>query len=474
MIKLYKLIDKFNNIYLKILITIVLLFIIFKKIYIYFKRKRIYVGCLYSKTGVIGESSYENYKILLESFKYSIKKYDCNIEIIPVYTSLGTNLEHFSSWVEECVNKYNIKYFFGCWTSSERKKVIPLLNKYNVRLFYPLEYEGYELCKNIYYFGATPNQYLLPGLKYMFDTYHYYNDVYLVGLDISSSRLLLRIINVFIDNKFNREKYNTKLSYYKLYALGTSNFSDFFLRMFKKNPKGAILINILEGESFFDFYKQFYTMYQKYFINTTENLLCHNTELIQYLDKNITNEKILITNRYPSISISNYSKKFNKKNIQYIQSIYCSTNFSDLILEDPVYRIFPGVIGEEDDFKFLNKFKENNNNITESQYSTFLSTQFFVKTIKQILDKGLDIYDTNIYDKNKKQTITSVAGFHNILSNNHITCHFIMNTYDKDANLIITYQSFNDIDPDPFMGIYDTIFTNNDNKLYYSSRYYIE
>lgn len=479
MIILTKLINIINKDYYKILLSIVifvLLFIIFKKTYKLSKSKRIYVGCLYSKKGVIGESSYQNYQILLESFKYSTKKYDCNIEIIPVYTDLGDNLDNFSRWVEECVNKYNIKYFFGCWQSSERKKVIPILKKYNVRLFYPLEYEGYESCDNIYYLGATPNQYLIPGLKYIFDTYHFYNDVYVIGSDNSSTRILLQIINAFITDKNNKEKYNNNLSFFKLYPLGTSNFLDFCTRMFKKSPKGAILINILEGESFFDFYKQFYTTYHTYFPDVSKNLLCNNTQLIQYLDKNINNEKIHITNRYPSMYVSNYANKFYKKNIKYMESIFSSTNFSDIIIEDSVYQIYNGDSGVEKDLNFLSKYKKSNDNhhITEPQYCTFLSTQFFVKTIKQMLDKGLDINDTNIYDKNKKQTVTSIAGSHNMFNNNHISCHFIINFLDSDANLQIQYQSFNDIDPDPFMGIYDKIFTNKEGKLYYSSRYYLE
>jgi len=478
MIKLQKLIYKLNNNYFKLFICIViiiLLFIITKQIYKLLTKKRIYVGCLYSRTGVIGESSNKNYKILLESFKYSIKKYDCNIDIIPVYTSLGDNLNDFSIWVEECVNKYNIKYFFGCWRSSERKQVIPILKKYNVRLFYPLEYEGYESCENIYYFGSTPNQHLIPALKYIFGTYHFYHDVYVVGLDNSSSRILLRIINSFINNKYNKETFKNNLSYFKLYPLGTSDFSDFFTRMFKNNPKGAILINILEGESFFEFYKQFYTIYQKYFPDINKNLLCNNTELIQYLDKNINNEKIHITNRYPSMCISNYDKKFYIKNKEYIDSIFCSSNFSDIIIDDSVYRIYNGDQGEDSDLKFLSNYKKNSDNyITEPEYNTFLSAQFFVKTIKQILDKRLDINDTNIYDKNKKQIVTSIAGSHNMFSNNHISCHFIMNVFESDANLKIQYQSFNDIDPDPFMGLYDKIFTDTAEKLYYSSRYYLE
>jgi hypothetical protein len=478
MIKLQKLFLILNNQYYKIFLTIViiiLLFIILKKIYKLSKRKRIYVGCIYSTTGIIGESSNQNYQILLESFKYSIKKYDCNIEIIPIYTSLGDNLDNFSRWVEECATKYNIKYFFGCWRSSERKKVIPILKKYNARLFYPCKYEGYESCDNIYYLGATPNQYLIPALKFMFDTYDYYNDVYVVGVDTVRAQILLRIIYTFINDKFNKKKFNKTLCFYKLYSEGTSNFSDFFTRLFKTSPKGAIIINILEGESFFDFYKQFYTIYPTYFPNVNKNLLCNNTELIQYLDKNINNEKIQMTNRYPSIITINYAFKFYKENIKYIESVLSVNSFSNIILEDNVYQINRND-DVNDDVEFLNKYEIKNKGyqITENEYSTFLSTQFFVKTIKQIIEKGLDINDTNIYDKNNRQNVTSVAGSHNMCQDKHISYHFFISFFDSNANLQIQHQSFIHIDPDPYMGLYDKIFTKNKDKLYYSSRYHKE
>ena len=97
---------------------------------------------------------------------YSAKNNNLNIEFLFLYKDLSDNLNNFDKWVEECVKKYNTKYFFGCWRSSERKKILNVIEKYNIRLFYPVFYEGFECINNIYYFGATPNQQLIPGLKY--------------------------------------------------------------------------------------------------------------------------------------------------------------------------------------------------------------------------------------------------------------------------------------------------------------------
>ena len=89
-------------------------------------------------------NSSQNYKILIESFKYATKKYKCNLNIIPIYKDLGDDLDNFSKWVEECVNKYNIKYFFGCWRSSERREILPILEKESGKK----NHIGFELLTN--------------------------------------------------------------------------------------------------------------------------------------------------------------------------------------------------------------------------------------------------------------------------------------------------------------------------------------
>ena len=79
-----------------ILLVLLLIYHSYKKL----TQKTLYVGCLYSKTGVLGEASYDNYKILVDSFKYSVNKYDAGmLNIVPIYKDLGDDLENFSKWV---------------------------------------------------------------------------------------------------------------------------------------------------------------------------------------------------------------------------------------------------------------------------------------------------------------------------------------------------------------------------------------
>src|SRR5713226_6676743 len=56
---------------------------------------------------------------------------------------------------------------FGCWTSVSRKSVLPVFEELNGLLFYPVQYEGEESSKNVFYTGAAPNQQAIPAVEYL-------------------------------------------------------------------------------------------------------------------------------------------------------------------------------------------------------------------------------------------------------------------------------------------------------------------
>src|SRR5207249_5157334 len=58
----------------------------------------------------------------------------------------------------------NVVAVFGCWTSASRKSVLPIFEKNNGLLFYPVQYEGNECSRNVVYTGAAPNQQILPAV----------------------------------------------------------------------------------------------------------------------------------------------------------------------------------------------------------------------------------------------------------------------------------------------------------------------
>jgi urea transport system substrate-binding protein len=98
----------------------------------------------------------------------------------------------FKKLSEKLIREDKVSVVFGCWSSSNRKSIKPIFEKYNHLLIYPLQYEGLEESPNIIYTGATPNQQIIPGIKWCFE--HLGKRFYLVGSDSIFSRAAHRII----------------------------------------------------------------------------------------------------------------------------------------------------------------------------------------------------------------------------------------------------------------------------------------
>ena len=72
----------------------------------------------------------------------------------------------FAEKARELLTVENVDVMFGCWTSVSRKSVLPVIEELNGLLFYPVQYEGEESSKNVFYTGAAPNQQAIPAVDY--------------------------------------------------------------------------------------------------------------------------------------------------------------------------------------------------------------------------------------------------------------------------------------------------------------------
>src|SRR6187455_1803871 len=79
----------------------------------------------------------------------------------------ASNWPLFAEKAEQLLVKDKVAVVFGCWTSVSRKSVLPVFEKNNGLLFYPVQYEGEESSKNVIYTGAAPNQQAIPAVDYM-------------------------------------------------------------------------------------------------------------------------------------------------------------------------------------------------------------------------------------------------------------------------------------------------------------------
>jgi ABC-type branched-subunit amino acid transport system substrate-binding protein len=87
----------------------------------------------------------------------------------------------FQQQAQSLIQQHSIFHLFGCWTSACRKLVLPVLEAHNALLWYPLQYEGLECSKNVFYTGACPNQQLEPAVKWLVEQNR--KRIYLLGMD---------------------------------------------------------------------------------------------------------------------------------------------------------------------------------------------------------------------------------------------------------------------------------------------------
>lgn len=81
----------------------------------------------------------------------------------------ASNWPLFAEKARELLTEEEVDVIFGCWTSVSRKSVLPVIEELNGLMFYPVQYEGEESSKNVFYTGAAPNQQAIPAVNYLKD-----------------------------------------------------------------------------------------------------------------------------------------------------------------------------------------------------------------------------------------------------------------------------------------------------------------
>src|SRR5260221_2985078 len=79
----------------------------------------------------------------------------------------ASNWPLFAEKARQLLTQDKVAVVFGCWTSVSRKSVLPVFEELNGLLFYPVQYEGEEISRNVFYTGAAPNQQAIPAVEYL-------------------------------------------------------------------------------------------------------------------------------------------------------------------------------------------------------------------------------------------------------------------------------------------------------------------
>ena len=131
-------------------------------------QETIKVGILHSLSGTmaISETTLKDVKLMLIE-EQNKKGGLLGKKLEPVVVDPASNWPLFAEKARELITQQKVAAVFGCWTSVSRKSVLPVFKELNSILFYPVQYEGEESERNVFYTGAAPNQQAIPAVDYL-------------------------------------------------------------------------------------------------------------------------------------------------------------------------------------------------------------------------------------------------------------------------------------------------------------------
>ncbi|GDY21489.1 urea ABC transporter substrate-binding protein [Verrucomicrobiota bacterium] len=215
------------------------------------------VGVLHSLSGTMAISETSLKDVLLFTFDEinkagGIKVGGKNVLIEPVVVDPASNWPLFAEKAEQLLVKDKVSVVFGCWTSVSRKSCLPVFERNNGLLFYPVQYEGEELSQNIFYTAEAVNQQAVPAVDYMLADGK--KKFYLLGSDYVYPRTTNKILKQYLKSKgipdsdieeiytpFGHTDYQTIVASIKKFAAGGK----------------ACIISTLNGDTNVPFFKEF-------------------------------------------------------------------------------------------------------------------------------------------------------------------------------------------------------------------------
>ena len=217
--------------------------------------KTVKVGVLHSLSGTMAISETVLKDVALMAFEeINAKGGVMCMKIEPVVVDPASNWPLFAEKARQLITQDKVAVTFGCWTSVSRKSVLPVFEELNSLLFYPVQYEGEEISRNVFYTGAAPNQQAIPAVEYLMSKEGGAAKRWvLLGTDYVYPRTTNKILRAFLKSKgvadkdidekytpFSHSDYQTIVSDIKKFAAG---------------GKTAV-ISTINGDSNVPFYKE--------------------------------------------------------------------------------------------------------------------------------------------------------------------------------------------------------------------------
>ncbi len=219
-------------------------------------KEPIKIGVLHSLSGTMAISEVSLRDVVLMAVEeINAKGGVLGRKVQPVVVDPASNWDLFAEKAKQLLLVDKVAAVFGCWTSVSRKSVLPVFEKNNGLLFYPVQYEGEECSRNVFYTGAAVNQQAVPAVEYLMSKEGGgFKKFYLLGTDYVYPRTTNKILRAMLLAKkvppanimeeytpFHHQDYQTIVGKIKKFSRGG----------------GACVISTINGDSNVPFYKEF-------------------------------------------------------------------------------------------------------------------------------------------------------------------------------------------------------------------------
>lgn len=212
------------------------------------------VGVLHSLSGTmaISETTLKDTMLMLID-EQNKKGGVLGKQLEAVVVDPASNWPLFAEKARDLIEKDKVAATFGCWTSVSRKSVLPVFEEKNSLLFYPVQYEGEESSKNVFYTGAAPNQQAIPAVDYLMKEGEVKRWV-LAGTDYVYPRTTNKILEAYLKSKGVDEK-DIMINYT---PFGHSDWQSIVadIKKFGGEGKKTAVVSTINGDANVPFYKE--------------------------------------------------------------------------------------------------------------------------------------------------------------------------------------------------------------------------
>ncbi len=357
------------------------------------------VGILHSFTGAMAISEKNVVDAELLAIE-EINKLGGVLEkrIAPIVEDGGSDWIMFAEKATKLIKQDRVVIVFGCWTSASRKTVLPIFESQNHLLWYPVQYEGQECSKNIFYTGATPNQQIEPAVKWLYENKG--QKFFLIGSDYVFPRTANAIIKAKIANlggEILGENY---------IPLGRQEFKAIIGEIRSTLPNGGVIFNTLNGDSNIAFFREL-------------------------------SAAGLRPNKYPVMSVSIGEAEVKEIGIEYLIGHYAAWNYF-MTVDTP------------ENQKFIQKFQDkygNNRVINDPMEAAYIMVYLW----KQAVEKAGTANDLEkVSQAALGQTFNAPEGKVKMENNHHLSKYVRIGEVRNDGLFEIIFSTPETVQPEPW------------------------